>query len=188
MTFDEAREFRDLEEELDAWGAAERRDLEEALALEAAPGEESVAETVRTLAEGSQATEVATWPKWAALAAAGILAALGAWAFFPVGDGQDGPPVILGDGFEGLNPQGTLSGSPEGFRWTYDLAPGGWFLVEVFDSSDAPVLRSPELETPLWELTGSQRQALPPEFRWEVRAFGPTGLEDSAEARCRRGP
>jgi hypothetical protein len=117
--------------------------------------------------------------------AAAVLAFLWLRPSAPAPDPMDG--VFVGEGgIRALAPQGTVPGFDR-FEWDFELPAGGRFELRIWDAAAAegtPPLVELELETTHWE-PGPGRM-LPRAVRWEVRAFGPTGLAAAARASAER--
>ncbi len=103
---------------------------------------------------------------------------------------EDG--ILLGSRLVLRSPLGAVAGL-ERFEWSYDLDPGGWFVVLVRDpraeSSQGELSRSALLFEPRWEPPSEQSARWPDEILWEVRAYDGTGRwQASAQAGASRSP
>ena len=85
-----------------------------------------------------------------------------------------------------LEPHGDVQ-KLETFTWVYELPPGGWFELRIWDASaadESEPLVELELEEPRWEAD----RELPATVTWEVRAVGPAGLLAAVSTDARRLP
>lgn len=153
-------------------GQEERRALEQALDGPPAPGEERIQSVLTHLARAERhaSPRAPRWIPW--LAAAGLLAALGAWWYASPGRGGDEqePDIPLGDVTEGLRLVGPVGkvDAFDLFRWAYDGA-DATFLLTIFAESEAGE-RGPRLhEIPCGGDTEWKPDIeLPARIQWEV--------------------
>jgi hypothetical protein len=76
-----------------------------------------------------------------------------------------------------MSPSGAVT-SVERFTWSYPLAHGGWFVVQVRSEGDpvaAPILDSGPLRQAQWTPSQGELAALPPRFAWQVLAYDGSG-------------
>ena len=183
-------EDRELEALLRAAAQEERSTLEDARALEEAPGSELVAETLRRRFERDGR---APGRRWLPLAAAAVAIMLGFAARSWLRSPRPGPSGTLG-GYELvlLAPVGA-SHDFRVFQWRETSAAAAWFEVLVARESPAgagePVASSGRLKTPSWSPDPKEILAWPERIHWEVRAFDASGaLLDARSASAWRSP
>jgi hypothetical protein len=185
--------LRELEGSLERQGDRAREVVEASQRMPTRVGAEQVLATLTRIAQDAPAREVPTRrrirPVWLALAA-GLIAAL-AWAWWSRSKDPAREPEIL------LDPGGSAElvlQSPIGpvaqyapFEWVSELAPGGWFEVEISDPDrpESEPMRSPTLYESRWD---------PPvpaggwsaRIVWTVKRIDasgiPDGVQESAEA------
>lgn len=161
-------------------GDLERRVLEDAARIEAAPGEDRVAEIVRQHAH-RQPRRI--WP-WAIAAAAAACLLLFFWPRETEGDRSD---LFLGgpEHQDGLEPHGIVE-RWTAFRWRKpQTSPGGTYTISVW-RADVPPGADPELvqggiipsvtdEVKTWLPSDELLSSLPRSIRWRVEAFDAFG-------------
>jgi hypothetical protein len=187
------------------WQARRERDLDVQLALElpdspaspvsTGPDVEGLLNEALSGSAGARAGATAAtalprprstrgWPVAAATLAAALLAVL-LWRPWLAPDSAQilDPGPTLGSGLRLTHPLGEADGIDE-FRWEYDLEPGQYFIVSVFDPGDRlhPLTTSPELEHAAWKPDPVEMQAWPDTFEWQVSVMssGRTVLAQSA--------
>ncbi len=168
-------EARRLARTLENAGEFERSVIAEADALEAAPGEERVLESVLAAMPEEGMSGPADTSRmrhfWVAAAAAFVIG-----FFFLRSDDEGGglrSGETLGNRAELLEPSGTVQAYRD-FRWSFALEAGGWYRVVVHDAeTDTVVARSPSLTEAVWE--PDDTASWPDRIRWEVQPFDGTG-------------
>ncbi len=175
---------------LDAAAALEREELAQAGEVQAAAGEEVVAEFFeRTFSRGRDAAPTVRLSsrRRILLAAASVLALFALGRFWFAAEDPPREEVLLGGSqVECLQPVGEVE-SFEAFQWSGGLPPGGRYEITIWAESDGvrgELLVGPrKLAEPQWipteEKASTKERALQLSqgLRWRVRILDATGVE-----------
>jgi hypothetical protein len=106
--------------------------------------------------------------------------------------GGPSPEIQLGARLE-IHAPASGAAAYERFTWSYDLSPGGWFVVRVRDprspGSEPELARSGRLGEPRWQPPPEETRAWPDEILVEVQAFDGTARPAGSATRlCSRSP
>jgi hypothetical protein len=169
-------ELRAVTEQLDGDRDLQDQILEEARANRTAADRAQVREVLPPAERTTSASHPIPWRLAVGIALAASVMLLVAWSAGWIGDREsprNGGLLIGSSEIEIIAPTGMV---PEitRFEWSFDLRPGGWFEVHIFDGPSEgarELATSGELGSPGWEPSGEIRKRLPETIFWEVKAF-----------------
>lgn len=176
---------------LERSGSAQREELAALEGVDAERSRELVREFLeRREAGGAGRGGLRLVPRWLGpLAAAAAL--LLAWLGWSLRTPEEAPREIRMGASIAL--EAPLEGGADlaEFRWSYELASGGWFTLVVRDPSkpalESELARKANLTEPRWRPTPAEVAGWPQEIAWEVLAHDGTGrVEASAQHTLRR--
>ena len=167
-------------------GCEQREALEQARELKNAPGSELVAPALEALIRSNSRARLPNKPglfaahrySFLLVAAAVLCVALPFfWNALQSGSSSENSsaPIYLGANDFELSASTNSLGESIGLHWSYELSPGGWFSVELWNSSD------PRGAEPFARITRYTRQEwtpdkqLPASIRVQLKAYDAAG-------------